>query len=160
MLQLTPGQFLYDHCTLCCSMLESSRRHDTTLLTLSSSHCGPIFWCVLAASQKCCSTLRFFTQSANLPDESSDERQDIYSSLIYRFFSEFSVVLVEKQIRSCSAIDVNEVPCLFHVRSCPRLSRARNPSLLGCPGHSRLRVECWLMHQMLPLPTKQMTRQV
>ena len=42
-LQLTPRQFLYDHWILSSSTLESSRRNDTALNALTSSHRGLVF---------------------------------------------------------------------------------------------------------------------
>ena len=76
------------------------------------------------------------------------ERREVSSRMVNRFFSH--VVLIERQVRSCSVINFDDVPCLFHVRSCPELSRSTNPTLLSFPGYCRLCLECCLMHRMLP----------
>ena len=66
------------------------------------------------------------------------ERREVSSRMVNRFFSHISVVLIERQVRSCSVINFDDVPCLFHVRSCPELSRATKPTLLSFPLRSTL----------------------
>ena len=61
------------------------------------------------------------------------ERREVSSRVINHVFSHVSLMLIERQVRSCSVVNFDDVPCLFHVRSYPELSRATNPTLLGFP---------------------------
>ena len=60
-----------------------------------------------------------YIERKSRPGDFLVERREVSSRVINQFFSQISVVLIEIQVRSCSVINFDDVPCLLHVRSCP-----------------------------------------